>query len=207
MFAFFFDEDHPENASPFGPQFASKIIATVERMVPIPETRLLTGGLLHNSLVYEVERIVLGERKLGETNSRLGTQTRTQHSLPNYDRRISIICDLAETLSGDQSSLEEEILHHLASKNIWVIVTPNLSEVQARAVHESISDFGPYLGYAAIDPGNPLHRRLFLQSLFKDKAIGPQGLAFRRDIFDEDDDHLAFAGEYGSRSPPYVLRC
>src|SRR5436853_641974 len=140
LFAFFFDEDHPENAMPFGPQFASKIIVPIERMDPVPETRLLTGGLLHNMLVYEVEGITLGGSKIVDDKPRLGVPERAQHSVPNHDRRLSIICDLAETLSESQSSFtEEEILKHLARKNIWVIVTLNLSAAQALAVHGSVS--------------------------------------------------------------------
>lgn len=198
MFAFFFDEDHPDNESPFGPQFASKIIVAVERMVPVPETRLLTGALLHNLLVYEVDQISFGANSSNKA-SKNSSHDRSQHSVPNYDRRLSIVCDLAETLSGEESSFaEEEVLLHLARKNIWIIFTPHLSAAQARAVHDEIAQFGPYLGYSAVDDGNPLHRRLFWDSLFNDKAIGSCGLAFRRDAFDIDDEGPAFADEYGA---------
>ncbi|MCX7356149.1 MAG: hypothetical protein NTY59_15240 [Alphaproteobacteria bacterium] len=144
MFAYFFDEDHPANVTIFGPQFAAKIIEPIEQMDPVPETRLLTGGLLHNMLVYEVESITLSGNKTFEEKSSLGAAERTQLSEPNYDRRLSIICDLAETLSETPSSFtESNILEHLAQKNIWVVVAPNLSAIQARIVHESIAGFGP----------------------------------------------------------------
>ena len=100
MFAYFFDEDHPELEAIFGPQCASKIVGAIERMSPVPSTRLLVGGLVHNLLVYDVEKITLG----GSTS---GSFERAQHSLPNYDRRLSIICDLAETLTEGATSFTE----------------------------------------------------------------------------------------------------
>jgi hypothetical protein len=199
VFAFFFDEDHPDNEMFFGPQFASRIIAPIEMMRPIPHTRLLTGSLLHNMLVYEVESISLGDTE-DASEPHLGRQTRAQHSMPNYERRATVVCDLAETLTSNQSSFtEHELLRHLAQKNIWVVLTPNISGAQACEIHKSIGAFGPYLGYASIELGNPLHRRLFLESPFRDKAIGPDGLAFRRDeLGDDDADDHPFSSEYGS---------
>ncbi|MCX7356148.1 MAG: hypothetical protein NTY59_15235 [Alphaproteobacteria bacterium] len=42
-----------------------------------------------------------------------------------------------------------------------------------------------------------------MESLFNDKAISSEGLVFRRDfIDDDDDDHAAFASEYGSKKAP-----
>ena len=196
MFAFLFDEDHSDNEVFFGPQFASKIIGAIERFAPVPETRLLMGGLVHNLLVYEVSSVIL-EGNSAE-NLRL---ERSHNSEPNYNRRLSIICDLAETLSTTDSSFDEnQILEFLARKNIWVVVAPALTAVQAREVHAAIAEFGPYLGYSSIDEGNPLHRRLFLESLFNDKLIGPHGLAFRRDVFDDDDIHSAFGSDYVSKN-------
>lgn len=198
VFAFLFDEDHPESDVVCGPQFAAKIIAPIEKMNPVPQTRVLRGGLVHNTMVYQVDRVVLGEKEAHGSRPPGGRIDRAQHSSPNYDRRLSIVSDLAETLSVGQSSFsEEEIWEHLARKNIWAIVTPTLSTPQAQAIHRSIVGFGPYLGYAQIDLGNPLHRRLFLQSLFNDLAVGPSGLAFRRDLIDEEDD-LHFESEYGA---------
>lgn len=193
MFAYFFDEDHPDLEAIFGPQCASKIVVAIEQMTPVPRTRLLVGGLLHNSLVYEVDRITLG-------GSNSSTFERAQHSLPNYERRLAIICDLAETLTeGPTSFTETEILLCLAKKNIWIIVAPQLSPEQARSIHSSLAQFRPYLGFASVDPGNPLHRRLFLEWLFNDKFVGPEGLVFRRDPYDDDDSPMA--DEYGSKRP------
>lgn len=201
MFAFFFDEDHSDVATIFGPQFASKIVVPIEKMEPTPKTRLLTGSLLHNMLVYDVESVVIGGHDDTVNSDQIGTFERAQNSVPNYKKRRLILCDLAETLSKVKSSFgEEEILDHLARKNIWVIVAPTLSEKQTEAVHKSVGSFYPYLGYAFVDIGNPLHRQLFLESLYNNKAIGPGGLAFRRDFFDDDPDELtAFADEYGSQ--------
>src|SRR6185312_10847445 len=109
---------HPENATPFGPQFASKIICAIEKMPAVPTTRFLWGGLLHNSLAYQTDRISIGGNEALVT----GRTVRSHHSVPNYDRRLSIICDLAETLSEPDSSFsEEQVLGHLARKDIWVV--------------------------------------------------------------------------------------
>lgn len=166
--------------------------------MPFPETRMLTGSLLHDMLTLEVESITVGGAPSGETASITEDSQRSQLSA---DRRVTIICDLAETLSGPRSSFSEhEILLHLAKKNIWTIVLPSVSNDQGMAAHRELLNFGPYLGYFVIDSGNPLHRKLFFNSLFDDKALNAQGLVCRCDPFDDQDDDDVYS-PYFTRGP------
>lgn len=195
MYAFLFDENHPDMDAIFGPQCASAVIGAVEQIEPMPRTLILTGSLLHDSICYRLDEI-FHEPK----DSNTPASGSSGHKLnPDYDIRRAIICDLAETMSIPPSSFSEEgLLNCLASKHIWVVGTPHLSESNVQSIHAELTYFGPYLGLVVFDVGNPVHRNLFCQSLFSDKFIGPKGL-FIRNNFGEDPSE-ALMSEYKSKN-------
>lgn len=175
MTVFLFDEDHPDLDVSFGPQCASFIIRALEDVPNLPPIRILYGALLHTRYCYELSKVSLREKDvsvLGAHSMKSG-----QHFNPNLDRFLTIICDLAETMSASGSSMsEDELQNVLAKKNIWAIVTQGLADECRSKVENSLKNCGAFLGWVKVDWGNPIHADIFANSLFQDMFIDENGI-------------------------------
>ncbi len=201
MTAFFFDEDHPDLDMVFGPQCASVIINAIEDNSDMPALRLLRGSLLHTRYCYDLAEITLSAPHANTSGITANASGQTHK--PDRDHLLTIICDLAETMQTSGSSMtEDELQNVLARKNIWVVVTQGLSDKHRPAIENSLSGFGPYLGWVKVDWNNPVHMDLFASSLFQDMFIDEYGLCKLSEWpegAEERADDLAMITEYGSR--------
>lgn len=191
MYAFLYDEGHPDMPGLFGPRCAELVIQVLEGQAA---SHILVGSLLHSSLAYGIAEVSHTTRKEGDPSWKGGS---SQHKMEgNTDHFKAIICDLAETLGGASPSLtEDDLLSMLGRKNIWLVVATDITPDQARAVHENADQFGPYLGYVRVDAFNPLHRRLFVEYLFKGRYLSLDGMIF----LDDESGIKHMASEYGAK--------
>lgn len=206
MTAFFFDEGHPDLDVIFGPQCASFIVGALEGIPKLPAIRLLRGSLLHTRYCYEVSEITLrGEDLI----SGISSTSSSQHLKPDMNHFLTIICDLAETMSASGSSMsEDKIQVMLAQKNIWVIVAQGISDEYRSIIEKSLSSFNPFLGWVKVDWNDPIHLDLFSGSLFNDIFISENGI-YKLSEWNEDDEdreeEIYLLREYGSKHEPTLL--
>lgn len=83
----------------------------------------------------------------------------------------------------------------LGRENFWVVVASKITPEQALAVHSNAAKFGPYLGHVHVDVYNPVHRRLFVEYLFKGRYLSRHGMVFLND--ESGIEHMV--PEYGAR--------
>lgn len=191
MYAFLFDEDHPSMPGLFGPTCASKVIAVLDG---IAETHLLVGSLLHSNFAYGIEELTYSPREDSDPPRRGGSSS--QKMVGSRERFTTVICDLAETLAGDHPLMtEEDLLGVLGRKQIWTVVASNISRQHAELADRNCRQFDPYIGCVSTNSANPVHRRLFIDYLFKTKYLSSQGLLFQRD----DGGFEETCAEYGAR--------
>lgn len=192
MFAFLFDEDHPDMPFIFGPTCASFIVRTLEG---IAECHLLVGSLLHSSLAYSLEELEYTKPKSEGSGIIYGG---TKHKMTaDINLFKSIICDLAEALACPIPAMsEDDLLSILGKKNIWLVVASGISWEHAKSVHQGALSFSPYLGFVGPDVENPVHRHLFIESRFTGRYLSKNGLLFHN----EQSGAGEFAEDYGAKN-------
>ncbi len=191
MFAYFFDEDHPKMPGIFGPSCASYVIKPLDGKA---ECHLFVGSLLHQSLVYRLDQLTHTGRKQNDPAWKGGMSS--QRMVGNKDHFVTIICDLAETLSGAPPSMsEDELLGVLGRKNLWVVVAAGIDWSHAVMAHSSSSAFEPYIGFVNVDAANPIHSYLFFECLFDGKYLALDALLFLKN----DDEFDEIGKEYGAK--------
>lgn len=175
MFAFLFDSNDPSLDSEYGPPCTSRVVQAIERLSPVPCTQILWGDILFGFLAYDIERVSTGPKKLGELES---TSTEIRYT-GNRDMHVTLVCDLAETLTVAPSTTNEtKLMRTLAQSVVWAIVTPSLIASEALEVDQQLKGFGPYLGVAALDPGNPTHRNIMFENMTSGAYVNHEGLHY-----------------------------
>lgn len=207
MTAFLFDEDHPELDMIFGPQCAAPIINVLESIPGLPALRMLRGSLLHIRYCYKVSELTL--RSQDKKASGLGVASSSQTLTADTDHLLTIICDLAETMSASGASLSEsELQDCLARKNIWTIVVQGLPKEYLDKVENNLKSFGPFIGWINVDWSNPIHHDLFSNSLFDDMVISSSGICKLSDWAEGDEEREeenSILREYGSKFEPRLM--
>ena len=202
MTAFLFDEDHPELDMVFGPQCASQIIRVLEDIPGLPAFRMLRGSLLHMRYCYKLSEVTLLTQNASSSGF-ASTSSSSQSLEADKNHLLTIICDLAETMSASGSNLSEsEIQDCLATKNIWVVVIQSLPDEYRLNLEKSLISFGPFIGWVRVDWNDPIHSDLFSGSLFSDMLIDGKGLCKLSDWEDGGEDRAeeeAILKEYGSK--------
>lgn len=180
MFAFMFDARHPKHDDPiYGPGCTSKVVAGIEALRPIPSTQLLRGEIVFGFLVYNMAEISTGPSEVSHSSGISSTVTTISYE-GNEDLNLTLICDLAETLSQEPSTVsEDDVMIKLARGAIWCVVTPNISLEQAIAVDKSIYGFLPYMGMAVLDGGNPVHRDIMIENMTSGVYIDERGIHYQ----------------------------
>lgn len=135
------------------------------------ETRVYRGGVLLAQLSYKTAAIKAEPAKRRKASSPVSSQTSwTEHSDPG----------LYATLVGDfvDSCLErwhtvdpESFWAKVARRSLDAMFVPALApDIAARVDHE-LRSHPLYVGAVSPDLGNPLHRYLFIETLFKDAFL------------------------------------
>lgn len=232
MHAFLFDAHHPDvnDLWAFGPPCTSRVVAAAERLPSLKPMRLIRGKIIPESICYDLGGFVVH----GTTEDALETSGDDQPSSgsllgmrhvslspgsaradqinyePDEERFKTVICDLAETLSAQPSTVnEQELLVRLAQGLVWAVAPSGLADEQALIIDAELREFGPYLGMAKLDLGNVTHRQIMIEDMHhEDVVLGPGGITYRIEHgLPEEDRHEAMflAEELGSGRPPALL--
>lgn len=235
MHAFLFDGYHPDlDSIIFGPPCTRRVVDALESLDPVPLTRLIRGKVIPEVLCYDVASFSLGgkfgEEKIApnaDSNTAAfeeeplagmeyvshSTVSGTSHQIsygPDQDRFKTVVADMAETLSATPSTtLESEMLLHLGRGLVWAIVTSGTTLTQAVEIDSNIRGFGPYLGMAALDLGNPAHRQVMIENMFhKDVYIDNDGIYIRVEPWlpeEDQEERLAWGRDYSSSTMPTLV--
>lgn len=182
MFAFLFNAQHESIDDPvYGPHCTSKVVAGIEALDPIPASQLLRGEIVFGFLVYKIAKVSTGPSGLPDYGGG-PTNVKTISYAGNEELNLTLICDLAETLSQPPSTVaQDDVMLTLARSAIWCIVTPSLSLEQAIGVDNHIRGFAPYMGMAALDLGNPTHRHIMIENMVGGVYLDSSGIHYQID--------------------------
>lgn len=152
MHYFLFDSQHPELSkfALFGPPCTQRVVWALERLNPIPTTRLIRGNVMPEHGCYRLARFKVG----GSVSLQSSSQSDEYHYEPDHDLFKTVVCDLAETLSSPPSTVpEKQLLLRLARGSVWAVGASATTDMQALQVDGELREFGPYLGMAKLDLG------------------------------------------------------
>ncbi len=202
MHFYLFDDQHPElkDRTWLGPT-AQRVVAVLERLDPVPTTRLIWGSVITHDGVYR-----LADLQIGGSSANNGGGGSFSYQ-PDQELYKTVVCDLAETLTAPPSTaFQDQLLGCLARGSVWAVGSSTTTDDQALRVDAELRCFEPYLGMVRPDLGNPLHRRLMVDVMYhKDIVLGPGGILYRLQSWlppedQEGAEHLA--REFGSSKPP-----
>lgn len=182
MFAFLFNAQHESIDDPvYGPHCTSKVVAGIEALDPVPATQLLRGEIVFGFLVYNIAKVSTGPSDLPDFGSG-PTNVKTISYKGNKDLNLTLICDLAETLSQPPSTVaQDDVMLTLARSAVWCIVAPSISLDQAIEVDRHIQEFAPYMGMSALDLGNPTHRHIMIENMVRGVYVDRSGIHYQVD--------------------------
>ncbi|REL24445.1 DUF6883 domain-containing protein [Thalassotalea euphylliae] len=199
-FAFFFDADHSELGSYYGPPCTSKIVSAAESSAQIVNTQVLRGDIMPYLLANKISEVSKGKSK--STSSFM-----VSHSM-SLDKELYklILCDFSESLDEGWNTVDTvNFPFKMARTNIWCIVLTSISQELAAEIDQKTNTYLPYLGACLIDTGNPLHLRLFQLQLMDGAFIQNNQFYYRSDYIDDYEEDLSSAESYGSMSKPILL--
>lgn len=136
----------------------------------LTDARVYRGGLLLAQLSYKASAIKAGPapRKPG---SPMTFQTSlTQHS----DRSVyaMLVGDFVETCLERWNTLDPSTFwNYVANRALDATFAPSLSATVAENMDKHLRSHPRYIGAISPDIGNPLHRYLFIDAMFKDAFI------------------------------------
>ena len=195
-YAFFFDADHSELGSFYGPPCTSKIVSPALNVELGVKTQVLRGDLLPHLMVYKISSVSTEKYPIQ------GARTISQSMSPDMELYRLILCDFADSLNDGWHTVNTiEFPFEIARKSIWTIVLPSISQEAADVIDTHAKTFSPYLGATSIDTGNPIHIELFT---LVDGAYIDEGNFFFRCEYDQEEDE-SIAESYGASSKPILL--
>lgn len=190
-YAFFFDADHSELGSFYGPPCTSKIVSAAQNIDFGVKSRVLRGDLLPHLMAYKVSSV--STEKSSIHNARVISRGMSI----DMDLYKLILCDFAESLECDWHTVNTvEFPFEIARKSIWTIVLPTITQEVAEAIDTQAKSFAPYLGATLIDTGNPVHMKLFT---LVDGAYIDEGNFYYRCEYDSEENE-SIAASYGANS-------
>lgn len=210
MFAFLFDEDHPDlQESPFvGPPCTSRVVQFIEPRIENP-VQILRGAIVAHTHAYRTAEIALGTKVDPGGSGISATSDRISRTA---DMRIQavLIGELYETLFNASRTVDQDrLLKGLIKCTVWVVSVVPLSVSLAEELHSNLTDFGPYLGYSEIDLQNPFLFDTFVSSMFHDDLlIDGNGIYIRDNPYEDQedkDDSIEMAKSHGSSFIPKAI--
>lgn len=134
-------------------------------------TRVYRGGILIHGLSYKpssiktepVERRKRGNSVMYQT-SRMGCSDRGVYA--------TLVGDFVETCLEQWNTLDQSSFwDYVANRALDATFVPSLSAPIAQRMDKSLCSHPRYIGAVSPDLGNPLHRYLFVEMMFKDAFI------------------------------------
>ncbi|MDM8161339.1 hypothetical protein QUH73_16070 [Labilibaculum sp. K2S] len=205
-FAFLFNADHESLGNFYGQPCTTRVLRALENSNINCCSQILRGDLLPHLFCNKTTSVSVNN------NGLIKGRTISCSKSPDMNLYKMIICDFADSLTEKWSTINTiKFPFYLASKNIWTIVLPTISQELAEQIDNQLKSFVPYLGALHIDSGNPIHINQFslIDSVFFENGT----LFFSQNMFDEPEEDFFNAQSYGSIKDPvpldgndYVLR-
>ncbi len=175
MYIYLFDTEHPElrELLLMGPPCTQRVVAALERLTPIPTTRLIRGNVIPEHGCYRLARFKVGG-KPESAGKDIGLQVTGSESeyQPDLELFKTVVCDLAETLSVSPSTISEQVLlQALARRALWAVGASVTSDQQALEVDADLRKFDPYFGMVKLDLGNPVQCTVMVEIMFHDDVV------------------------------------
>ena len=193
-----FNSDHKDFKYSYGFSCTKRVIRALERLREPAFTQVLIGDVLAHRLAEDLSAVSANISKKGHSST-----SRTYNF--NKDRYKLLVCDLAESLSGFIKIDTSKLLHHLLKHTIWTVVLTGITRNQANELNERLKSFEPYLGIGQIDPGNPIHLKLFNFYLIKGAFFKGGRLFYCRGLERDENEDMGLAKTYGSSASPILL--
>lgn len=207
-YAFLFDAEHADlvDLASFGTPCNNRLMAAVEALTPIPNAQIFWGKVIPEHLCYRLAKVSTSDS--GEASARGISQTMTA----DMGLYKLLICDLAETLTEQPSSITfNSVFEHIGKGLVWAISLSHLSEAEAVQIDNKLRSFEPYLGFSLLDLGNPLHRHVFIEMMFRGRLIKPEGFFGRLELGEVEDEKedlnemLVLMRGWSSRFDPKII--
>lgn len=113
---------------------------------------MLAGTFLPQVLATDISEIS-GNRTKARSSFSVGY-------ILNRDRLASIAADFRDSVSAAWSTLPAGSAEWLASEELFCVTVVGVDRSSAELLDSSLVPFQQYRGACAVDPGNPIHRRL-----------------------------------------------
>lgn len=170
-YAFMFDSAAAKGA--YGESLDEAFLRALKAADPsgITSARVYRGGLLIASLAYKTTAVRAGPKKRKSTGgppySESGTTQRADKAL-----YATLVGDLVETCLELWNTFDStKLWEYVAKHALDAIVVSSLPAEFASRVDERLRSHPCYIGAVSPDFGNPLHRQLFIELMFKDAFI------------------------------------
>lgn len=160
----------------------------------LTDTRVYRGGLLLARLSYKASSIEAKPRNRRKPGGSVSSQTSlTERS----DRSLyaMLIGDFVETCFEQWNTLDlSTFWNYVAEGDLDATFVPSLSAAVAEEMDKRLQSHPRYIGAISPDLGNPLHRYLFVDVMFKD-AFMRNGCVFVQAGFEGDYDGSFFGAD------------
>jgi hypothetical protein len=135
------------------------------------ETRVYRGGVLLAQLSYKTAAITAGPAKYRKPDSPVTSQTsRIEHS----DRGLyaTLVGDFVESCLERWHTVDRESFwEKVGRRSLDATFVPAIAPDIAARMDQELRSHPLYIGAASPDLGNPLHRYLFIEAMFKDAFL------------------------------------
>lgn len=178
--AFLFNADEPSLGSFYGkPCIIALFNAVIDSIATAPVfTRIYLGDMLIHGLCDKITKVDSNQDKYHSIT--------TTHSI-DKDLYISIITDLNNSIMERYNTISvQDLSMFIARHNIYCIVLTNLSYETRNDIDIMMKTLNGYIGVFEIDPGNPLHIRIIIESLIYSFYLHNNILSFQKDIGNDD---------------------
>lgn len=137
----------------------------------LTDARVYRGGVLLAGLSYKPSAIKVEPAKHRKSNSRVTFRTSL---IRRADRNLHavLVGDFVETCLDQRNSLNSRTFwNYVANQALDATFVSSISPSIAEGMDNRLRSHPRYIGTVSPDLGNPLHRYLFIEAMFKDAFI------------------------------------
>jgi hypothetical protein len=161
-------------------------------MDSITSSRVYRGGLLIARLAYRPSAVLATPKRQRKPSGVAFSETQTTE-VADMGAYATLVGDFIESCLERWNTVDQgRFWDYVARHAVDATFVPSLPTQLAQKMDEYLRLHPRYIGAVSPDLGNPLHRELFVESMFKDAFIGQGTIALRAEV--EGELHGGFDG-------------